>query len=155
MEVADVKKHGKIIILAMTAVAFAFFALAVRADVGEPGSESDPLVTKSYVEKLIMNMKQYVDTKAGGSESLEVVSLKKGESIAGGKGTEIILRSGQAAVVDSAGGGLSDLTAGKDLKKGEKIPQNHLLLVPRDDGRGLAAQTDVVLLVRGNFTVVK
>lgn len=149
------RRYGRIIILAITIAAFTFFALAVRADVGAPGSESDPLVTKSYVEKLILNMKQYVDSKTGGSANLEVLNLKKGERLTGGKGTEIILRSGQAVVVDSAGGGLSDLTAGKDLKKGEKIPQNHLLLVPRDDGRGLAAQADVVLLIRGNFTIVK
>ncbi|MDI3480559.1 MAG: hypothetical protein PWQ97_214 [Tepidanaerobacteraceae bacterium] len=149
------RKYGRIIILTAAVLSFAFYALAVKADVGAPGSESDPLVTKSYVEKLIMNMKQYVDAKASGPDNLEVVNLKKGESITGAQGTEIILRSGQAVVIDSAGGGLSDLTGGKDLKKGEKILPNHLILVPRDDGRGLKAQSDAVLLVRGNYTIAR
>jgi len=148
-------RFGRFLMLAMALMIFSVFALAVRADVGDPGSESDPIVTKSYVEKLILNMKQYVDSKTGGSASLEVVNLNEGERIVGEGGTEIILRSGQAAIVDSIGGGISDLTAGKDLKKDEKAPQNHLLLVPRDDGRGLAAESDVVLMVRGNFTIVK
>lgn len=148
-------RFGRFLMLVIALGVFSIFALAVRADIGEPGSESDPIVTKSYVDRILMDMKQYVDSKTGGSGSLEVVYLEKGERIAGGKGTEIILRSGQAVVIDSISGGISDLTAGKDLKKGEKAPQNHLLLIPRDDGRGLAAQTNAVLMVRGTYTIIK
>lgn len=148
-------RFGRFLMLVIALGVFSIFALAVRADIGEPGSESDPIVTKSYVDKILMNIKQYVDSKTGNSGSLEVVYLEKGERIIGDKGTEIILRSGQAAVVDSISGGISDLTTGKDLKKGEKAPQNHLLLIPREDGRGLAAETNVVLMVRGNYTIIK
>lgn len=149
-------KIGRILMLITALGVFSIFALVVRADVGEPGSESDPIVTKSYVDKIIMSMKEYVDSKANNStESLEIVYLQKGESLVAGKGTEIILRSGRATIIDSIGGGISDLTAGKDLKAGEKVVANHLLLVPRDDGRGVAAQTDVVLVVRGDFHTSK
>lgn len=145
--------------LSMTLLAlfiFCVFALAVRADIKEPGSENDPLVTKSYVDKVFLNIKQYIDSKSSGSSNLEVVYLDKGQVALGEKGTEMILRSGIASVVDSAGGGLADVTSGNDLTKGSAVLQNHLLIVPRDDGRGLRAENNnVVLLVRGNYTITR
>jgi len=68
-------------------------------------------------------------------------------------GTKINLRSGTVTVIDAPNGGLCDITAGKDLKKGEKISQNHLLIVPRSDGRGVKAETHAVLMVRGGFAI--
>jgi hypothetical protein len=66
----------------------------------------------------------------------------------------MILRSGIASAVDSGMGGLADVTAGKDIRHGENISQNHLLIVPRDDGRGVRAENNnVVLMVRGGYTI--
>jgi hypothetical protein len=48
-------------------------------------------------------------------------------------------------------GGLSDVTGGTDVKHQEAVRSNHLLIVPRSDGRGLLAQTDIVLLVWGLY----
>jgi len=96
-----------------------------------------------------------VDSKSGGSSaSFEIVYMEQGRLLIGDKGTEIILRSGIASVVDSGTGGLADVTAGKDITNGEKVSQNHLLIVPRDDGRGVKAETNnVVLLVKGGYTI--
>jgi len=134
---------------------FAFFAVSANADISEPGSESDPIVTKSYVDKVLYNLKQYVDSISGGSSaSFEIVYMEQGRLLIGDKGTEIILRSGIASVVDRGTGGLADVTAGKDITNGEKVSQNHLLNVPRDDGRGVKAETNkVVLLVKGGYTI--
>ncbi|MFO7152096.1 MAG: hypothetical protein DIU66_002505 [Bacillota bacterium] len=147
------KKTGKILSLIAVATVVAFFAVIGRADVGEPGSSSDPLVTKSYVDMMFGKIQQYLDSERGSSAELKVVSLSPGQQLVGDMGTEIILRSGKAVVLDGAGGGLSDVTDGKDLKKDEVVPANHLLIVPRDDGRGIVAQTNVVVMVRGDFTV--
>ncbi|MCF6097226.1 hypothetical protein L1766_09555 [Thermovorax subterraneus] len=128
------------------------------ANVGEPGSQDDPLVTKSYVDKVVSELKSYLDESSSGNQSIgtfEVVYLEKGDRLVAGKGTEIILRSGIATVVDSENGGIADITDGKDLRRKERVPQNHLLIVPRDDGRGLIAETNVVLTVRGSFKVTK
>lgn len=128
------------------------------ANVGEPGSQDDPLVTKSYVDKVVSELKSYLDESSSGNQSIgtfEVVYLEKGDRLVAGKGTEIILRSGIATVVDSENGGIADVTDGKDLRRKERVPQNHLLIVPRDDGRGLIAETNVVLTVRGSFKVTK
>ncbi|AEE91814.1 conserved exported protein of unknown function [Tepidanaerobacter acetatoxydans Re1] len=137
-------------------VVFSIFALSVQADVTEPGSESDPLVTKSYVDKVLSNLKQYVDSKPGSSSGWEIVYMEQGQSLIGDKGTEIILRSGIATVVDEGNGGLADITEGKDIINGENVMQNHLLIVPRDDGRGVKAENNnVILLIKGSYTIIK
>jgi len=147
-------KIGKAFMVLLALAIFSIAAMAVQADVGNPGSQSDPIVTKSYVDLVESKLRQYVDSKSNGSKELEIVYLANGEQLIAESGTEIILRSGIATVIDAPNGGLCDITAGKDLKKGEEISQNHLLIVPRSDGRGVKAQTNVVLMVRGSFTVI-
>ena len=147
-------KIGKAFMVLLALAIFSIAAMAVQADVGNPGSQSDPIVTKSYVDLVESKLRQYVDSKSNGSKELEIVYLANGEQLIAESGTEISLRSGIATVIDAPNGGLCDITAGKDLKKGEEISQNHLLIVPRSDGRGVKAQTNVVLMVRGSFTVI-
>lgn len=103
-----------------------------------PGSAGDPLITRSYLE-------QYV--------GIQVVEMSAGQRLTAEAGAEIILRAGRATAVDGPRGGLADVTAGRDLRSGQEISQNHLLIVPRSDGRGVRAVTDVVLMVRGVFTL--
>ncbi|CCQ96812.1 conserved exported hypothetical protein [[Clostridium] ultunense Esp] len=132
----------------------------------EPGSEKDPLVSLSYLEKRIDQLKYYIDEKLsnGGennnlSNSFEVVEISAGQSIIGKDGTEIILRGGRgngpgrAKIVALGKDGLSDLTVGKDLIRDEEVPLNHLLIVPRDDGRGVYAMNDSVFLVKGRYEI--
>lgn len=138
--------------------------LGATAVFSEPGSESDPLVTLSYVEKKIDQLKYYVDEKIGNKNtdnknvsSWVVVEVPTGKSLICKDGTEIILRSGDsraiAIVVNGIMNGLTDVTAGKDLAMEEKIIANHLLIVPRDDGRGARALTNCFFLVKGDYEV--
>ena len=148
------RRISRLSILLIALAAVLVFSINVKADVAEPGSEADPVVTKSYVDKVLADLKQYVDSKSGNSASLEIVYMEKRQHILGDKGTEMILRSGIATAVDSGNGGLADVTQGKDIVNGENISQNHLLIVPREDGRGMKAENDnVVVLVRGNYTL--
>ncbi len=103
-----------------------------------PGSEADPLVSKSYVDSKF---------------KMVVVEVPAGGQLLGSAGTEIIVRSGTATVIDTPQGGLSDVTEGRDLKKGEPAPANHLLIVPRDDGRGIKAVTPLFVMVRGAYSL--
>lgn len=137
-------RGGRAMALALTA-AVALLALGfmigqkVGAQAVEPGSEADPLVSQSYVDQFV---------------KLEVVTLPKGKTlIVDLPGGEIILRGGKVTAIGSPAGGLSDLTGGKDLTTGATVPPNHLLLVPRNDGRGVKAVTDAILLVRGTYLV--
>ncbi len=128
----------------------------------EPGSDRDPLVTLSYVNKALEGMKVYVDEKisnisdngsSNGSSELVIVNIKKGESIIGKAGTELILRGGKAKVVGSELGGLSDVTSGDELNHDQAVSHNHLLIIPRDDGRGIIATVDAIFMVKGAYEV--
>lgn len=127
----------------------------------EVGTDRDPLITKSYVDKKIDEIKSYLEKKIlntnSASNEFIVVNVPKGKSIILGGGSEVILRSGEAKsiskITDGIDNGLADVTAGKDLKMDEVITWNHLLLTPRDDGRGASAVTESIFLVRGSYEI--
>lgn len=153
------KKKLTLMILFCVLITIFSISIVVRADVPEPGSEADPLVTKSYVDKAIASIKEYLKSidlniDKGTSSELEIVNLVTGQQLIGAEGTEIILRSGHATIIGGKGGGISDVTNGTDLAHGLSVPKNHLLIVPRDDYRGILAQTDnVIVMVRGAYSV--
>lgn len=122
-----------------------------------PGSKEDPVVTMSYVDNALEQIKTYVDDMLsgagqGGTSELEVVNLNPGETIILEAGAEIILRAGEAAIYSPTPNGLSDVTGGKDLVSGTPVPANHLLITPRSDGRGVIAKTSSVFMVRGQYS---
>lgn len=145
----------------------------------DPGSREDPLVTKSYVDQQIakwqttsgdysllkaeMEAQQQLITalvtqvqqleKNNIPSGYELVNVPKGQHFIGQQSTEFILRGGKGLVISAAGGGLQDVTDGVDLSGGQDVPRNHLLIVPREDGRGLIAETDVIIMVKGGYTV--
>lgn len=159
---------------------------------GAPGTVSDPLATKSYVDMKVAVLDDLIDTLDAtaststgtglpDSESMEdlyayvdeqvakipssrfeVVELEAGQKLLGGASTELILRGGAAvAITRNSDDGLSDLTDSSvgiqkngNLINGESIPLNHLLLVPRDDGRGIAITKQSWVLVKGDYTIV-
>lgn len=160
------KRDLKTQILSAAIIIFVLIAVItmVYASTNDLGSEDDPIVTLSYLELKISQLKDYIDKKSfspGDSQSAdsvdnltyEVVELKKGQYLVAGAGTEVILRAGEATAITSSLGGLSDVTGAKDIQQDEKIPTEHLLIIPRDDGRGLRALSDSFLLVRGKYTI--
>ncbi len=116
---------------------------------GSPGSEDDPVVTKSYVDNKIAGISQ----GGGTSATYTAISIEAGQTLLGKEGTEIILRSGEATALDNGTNGISDVTAGVDLWSGNAVTANHLLLVPREDGRGIKAKTIIWVMVRGGYTI--
>lgn len=151
---------------------------SVYAAKGDPGSSNDPLVTKSYVDSKIAEvavgststakLESKIDAQAQMIEiltqemnalkqqknsSYEVVSVPAGKSIIGAQGTEIIVRSGTGQVLASAGGGLQDMTEGTDLLADSQVPRYHLVIVPREDGRGIYAEKDLIVMVRGGYNI--
>jgi hypothetical protein len=129
-----------------------------------PGSADDPIVTKSYVDQKLAGVgggTPNTGGNTGGSTggmatgaSYKVVTLDPGQTIKGGEGAEFILRGGAATAIASSNGGVSDVTGGTDLAQGEKIEVNHLLLTPRNDGRGMkVGGSTAYVLVRGSYTI--
>ncbi len=135
----------------------------------EPGSENDPVVTLSYVEnrlsEIVSDFQEKLDTMETGSENsisqeatsgddatFEPILIKAGSRVYFGGNTQVILRSGSMkAIANTAGNGLADLTYGKDLKTGDQIQMNHLILVPRNDGRGADVSEDSWIMVKGEY----
>lgn len=137
--------------LVLTGILVGWFGRGLAAgDQVLPGSEEDPLVTRSYVDS-------YVDSSLSSalsqSAAMLVVELEPGQRLIASAGTEIILRAGSATALDSHRGGLADVTSGDDIRHGQEIGRNHLLIAPRDDGRGVLAVTSAVLMVRGAHTI--
>ena len=117
-----------------------------------PGGDDNPLISKSYLDNIFKaEITEYVDS----TTRFSVVEVKKGETLIGGAGCELILRQGQAKVIATKKGGLADTTDGIDLADGTDFPANHLTVVPLDDGRGLSAKTSVLVMVNGTYTISK
>ena len=167
-------KRNVVIILTITlSLSWVFLALAA-----EPGSAKDPLISLSYFDSKIKELKEEVlealtkdlDEKFEKTEkeiestldelkekgvaapsTFEVVNVKENESLICEAGTEIIVRSGKFTAVGGETGGVSDVTAGKDLVTGEFIANNHLLIIPKSDGRGIASKIAGAVMVKGDF----
>lgn len=139
------------------------------------GSESNPIVTLKYVESRIEQIKYYIDqnieifrseneelkksisntgntTQQVGSV-FKVVEVKAGQKLICGESTEVIWRAGQATVIASELGGLTDVTDGKNLGQGIEVTKDHLIIVPRGDGRGMNVVTDSYVMVKGGYTI--
>lgn len=112
----------------------AAFLAAAWGFAGEPGSSSDPLVTKSFLEE---------------AYGWRVTTVPAGEKLVLDLGSEAVLRSGKAVVLGTKAGGLADLTLGEDLPDGVLVPANHYLISASGDGRGVRALSTTVFLTRG------
>lgn len=201
------KKTLKITVCVLLAALLAAGVL-VAANEATYSSEDDPLISLSYINKvLIPQIKEMItDTLAGvelgdiivtappevteapetteapvtteapetteepnpvfpegtvntGSQYV-VVNLKEGEILfASVNACEVIVRSGKATVVSPftvkwEEQGVSDTTDGAELYNDMAVPTNHTIIIPRDDGRGIAVgEGGAWIMVRGDFIV--
>ena len=141
-----------------------FAVLTANIVTAEPGGDDDPIISLSYIqETVIPELKAYVDAKiasiSGNSGSsgkpsvFEVVEINQGQKLIAEAGTELILRMGKGTIIATEKGGVADTTAGYDLPNLTEMPSNHLLIVPLADGRGFVAQTDVIVMVKGRYSI--
>lgn len=166
------KKNSKVrtLLCAILAavVLTAFAAMASR----DPGSQTDPLVTLSYltdtftaqimdkVDEMLAERNaalnkelgdQLAQMPVGSGESYVAVTLAAGQTLYGEAGCEVLLRSGSARCTGAGSTGLVDTTSGGNLSTGAALTANHLYLMP--ERRGIAAADGAALLVRGSYTV--
>ncbi len=94
------------------------------------------------------------DSPATGNSNLfQTVRFSSGTTVYGSVGTEILWRIGTATCVSSGSPGLIDVTTGEDLAAGGQLRQNHHYVVSMADGRGFKCTSDVVILIKGPYTV--
>lgn len=170
------KNFTKIMYILIGAICTAAVGGASIAAIGAAGSDTDPIVTKSYVEKRIAeleskmnsNSSSNVDQKlaslqtqmealalnnGGGDQGFVLVQVKAGSKLVLSESAMLILRAGSAKTIIGPGGGLADLTIGTDLVDGQAIIGNHLILVPRNDGRGVKVTGDSWMMIKGSYTI--
>lgn len=136
-----------------------------QANYTEPGSESDPIITKSYVDKKLNEFKVYIDKQinnntgdnsnvSSAEDKYIVLELVEGQQLIGDASSEIIVRSGKVRAIGSELGGISDLTDGKDLKTGDLVENNHHILIPRNDNRGVYIESEnTFIMIKGNYNI--
>jgi hypothetical protein len=113
----------------------------------KPGSVNDPLITKSYLESYISSLGLSGNSAASGYEK---VMLKKGSTLVGDEGTEIMLYSGSANAY-AKGDQLVNLTIGEACQDGITLGKYCVYLCP-DKSAGIVAMSDVVVYVKGTYT---
>jgi hypothetical protein len=152
------------------------FAAGTAVYSSNVGTDSDPLVSKSYVDNQISILKSQMSqtttqtsqttqttqpsqstsqtsTDTTSYEGFETVAVPVGGTLYGGDGTEIILRAGKGTVFITGADGIADLTNGQNLKSGATVSMNHLMVVPRGDGRGIVVSEAAWFLVKGKYTL--
>ena len=158
------KKKILAVAITITVIAASLVTVIWAFDAGSP---DDPFISLSYIDNILLpQISNYISgrldgenvsigdgTTTGNNRHFEVVSVSAGQQLIGESGTEFILRMGGGTVIASNLGGLSDTTIGVDLSQGVTIPMNHLLIVPRTDGRGLNITEDALVMVRGRYSI--
>ena len=145
-------------------VALVFTAVGAYA-ASNYGSQSDPLITMSYLTKTLQpamesefdnavtsamtQLEQQFESELTGE--FKTVSLESGKTMNCNAGCEVLFRSGSASAVGNSG--MLDVTAGSVTNAGKGMTTNHLYMAPVN-GSGLKASNSVTLLVRGTYTIV-
>lgn len=175
------KRHKILLAVALLSATSLYGSDGLMRNKSQIGTKADPVVTKSYVEKRISqlsnlggstNNSAQLLTKIEAQEkqiaellermenleteksTFEIVAVPAGKIIYGKQGSEMIIRSGEGRIIASNAGGVQDVTDGIDLSGGSIAPKNNLLIVPREDGRGIEAIKPMVIMVRGGYTIL-
>ncbi len=83
------------------------------------------------------------------------IELSNNQLLIGGEGTELILRSGSAVAYTEVANGLTDITSGTEIMNNEPIPNNHVLIIPREDNRGISVTSNQTwIMIRGKYTII-
>lgn len=161
-------------IAALTLTVFWLCAGAALAAGG--GSQSDPLVTLSYLTQTVQpDILRQVEERAntrqadlmtqfehrldqlqggtGGSATYTLVTLSSGDRLELEVGCELMLRVGSAAVNSATEPALIDMTTGGTLANGGSLVQNHLYMATIPDRTLTASAGTVKLLVRGGYSI--
>lgn len=145
-----------------------------------PGGESDPLITKSYldqyvtptlqseinaqaeaeIDRLLVTLneelellQEQVAANTNRTGQYEVVTLSKGEELVLDLGSQVVLRIGTATVTSTENPALVDLTQGSTLNSGTNLTVNHLYL-SSIEGRTLTATANTTkIMVYGGYVI--
>lgn len=126
--------------------------------VGSQGSQSDPLVTLSYLNEVaVPEIMKQVDKKVSergeewkksGGAAFLTVELAEGKSLSLTAGTQFLLRTGTLTSTDA----LVDLTEGSAWNADGSLKENHLYIATGDKQK-LTAASAVTLMIQGSYAI--
>ena len=152
----------RIRVLLILCAAALLIGAAVYA-VGGYGSQTDPLITKSYLDGVLRpeleeEMRQQLEGISAEAERARgefvAVTLNPGKRLYCGVGTELLLRSGTVvALPDWESEVLADLTLGTNGEGGKALMENHLYVMLAPAGAVIAGDAGATLLVSGVYVL--
>ncbi len=176
--VAELKKR-KILTSVLCIAVAAVFSLFTLTTVLAYSSDSDPLVSLSYLNDVVLpmlreefsgnNTDKNDDNKVVSNDisdtnqtaanigTYELLELTAGQTVLCESATEIIVRPGSLVTVVSPfeAQGIADITNGNELLSGHEIPINAYCIIPRGkDGRGFYVLSEnAYIMIRGEYTI--
>lgn len=134
------KKQSMITLALLAVLLLVGTGYAAGAAGAQPGSNADPLVSKSYVDEQVASIQK----KSG----YEAITLSKGKQLVCAKGAQVVVTTGAA----KATGSLSDLTEGKKVAKGKAVSTDHSFLVLKEN-TGVKATKSATVFVQGHYSI--
>ena len=174
------KKLLRVVLIVALLAVILMAAVVLAAGDAVPGGEGDPLVTLSYLEQVYQGyitdllqkdleektqtMEAELEERISALEeaskeanallgtTFHLVELQDGETLTGQRGTELLLRVGEAQVTAQSSPGLVDTTTAGSLDNGGSLEKNHLYMVTIPEN-GIRAKGRVLLIARGDYTI--
>ncbi len=155
-------KKKRILIIALCAVLALALGFSVFAATSY-GGEDDPLITKSYLDKILLPQLQesfrqeldaaVADIEKDGSGEFTVITLSKGQTVKCGVGCEIMLRIGSAEAYEESAPAMVNTTTAESIFKDYKLEVNNLYLVTIDGNGFKATSNNTKVLIKGDYTI--
>ena len=112
---------------------------------------SQLFAAQSALQQLQTSVNQMTQVPAA-DQGYEVIEVMLGSKVVAKSPCDIMLRSGTAVAISQYDSqGLSDYTAGAEVMNGDSITINHMMLIPRGDGRGTSA--NAFIMIRGEYAI--
>ena len=110
---------------------------------------------QSTLKQMQSAVKQLQEQPEPKEQGYEVIEVMFGSKVIAKSPCDIMLSSGTAVAVSQYDSqGLSDYTVGAEVMNGESITINHMMLIPRGDGRGiLITSANAFIMIRGEYAI--
>jgi hypothetical protein len=134
-------------------------------ETAEPGETTEEIVTTVAPETTeVVTTEEpkplFPEGTVNTGAKYDVINLAAGQTLfASVNSCELIVRSGNTKVVSPfttkwEEQGVSDITDGIEIYNDGKVPTNHSIIIPRDDGRGVVAlEGGAWIMVRGDYII--
>ena len=140
--------------IALAALVLVLAAVVTAYAVSSYGTQSDPLITKSYLDEVLQpQLLEEFDGMLSDGADFRVVTLQNGQTLSAEVGCEVMLRIGSASASGPDSPVLVDTTSGTTLENGGAMEKNHLYMITIVSN-GLKATADgTKVLVSGSYTI--